>query len=155
VAAFASPVAAGEVIERGDLRVVYVSHDEGLVTMSPSAAATVVGRRAVRAVGRGSLVTPDVVGGGSPIAAGEGVVGVAVAAAAVPSSTLAAGDVVNVVVAGDAGEAGVVLVEGAVVHAVDELDTGGLVVSLRTSIANANRIAGIDAAKLRLVLVGR
>jgi hypothetical protein len=155
VAAFASPVAAGEVIERADLRVVYVSHDEGVLTMTPTAAATVVGRRAVRDVARGALVTPDVVSDGSSLAAGEGVVGVAVAASAVPSSTLSAGDVVNVVVAGEAGEAGAVVVEGAVVHAVEDLDTGGLVVSLRTSIANADRIAGSDASKLRLVLVGR
>lgn len=156
VAAFASAVRAGEVIEHADLRVVYVSSDGNLATTSPQAAAGFVGRRAVRDISKGSLLTADVVSAGEPVAAGEGVVGVAVAASAAPSSALAVGDTVNVVVSGADSSAEGVLVEGAVVHGIDELDAdGGMVVSLRTSVAAANRIAGAEATKLRLVLVGR
>lgn len=157
VAAFASGVRAGEVIEHDDLRVVYVSSDGALATTSPQAAASFVGQRAVRDISAGSLLTEDVVSGGEPVAPGEGVVGVAVAASAVPSSSLAVGDTVNVVVSGSAeSSSDAVLVEGAVVHGLDELDAdGGLVVSLRTSVAAANRIAAAEPTRLRLVLVGR
>ena len=79
---------AGEVIERADLRVVYVSSDGDLATTSPQAAAGFIGKRAVRDISKGSLLTADVVSGGEQLAAGEGVVGVAVAVSAVPSSVL-------------------------------------------------------------------
>jgi hypothetical protein len=156
-AAFASSVRAGEVIERADLRVVYVSSDGDLATTSPQAAAGFIGKRAVRDISKGSLLTADVVSGGEQLAAGEGVVGVAVAASAVPSSSLAVGDTVNVVASGSAESASdAVLVEGAVVHGLEKVDAdGGLVVSLRTSVAAANRIAAAEPTKLRLVLVGR
>ena len=157
VAAFAAAVRAGEEIERSDLRVVYVSSDGDLTTTSPQAAASFIGQRAVRDIAKGSLLTADVVSVGEAVAAGEGVVGVAVAASAMPSSSLAVGDTVNVVVSGS-GEAAAdaVLVDGAVVQAIDELHSeGGVVVSLRTSVASANRIAAAEPTKLRLVLVGR
>jgi hypothetical protein len=157
VAAFAASVRAGEVIDRADLRVVYVSSDGNLSTTSPQAAARFVGQRAVRDMSKGSLLTADAVAGGTPVGAGEGVVGVAVAASALPSSSLAIGDIVNVVVSGSESSAGDgVLVEGAVVHSIEELDAeGARVVSLRTSVAAANRIAAAEPTKLRLVLVGR
>ena len=159
VAAFASAVRAGDVIEHSDLRVIYVSSDGELATVSPDAASTYVGKRALRDVARGSLLTPDGVGDGPALAPGEGVVGVAIGAGAVPTSTLAVGDLVNVVTsAGDtgAGAGEAVLVEGAAIHAVEEADVDGtMIVSLRTSIAAANRVAAAEPTKLRLVLVAR
>ena len=156
VAAFASDVAAGEVIEHRDLRVVYVSSDGELATTSPEAAARFVGRRALRDVSSGSLLTDDVVADDQSVAAGEGVVAVAVAPSAVPSAALSVGDTVNVVVSGASeGSDDAVLVEGAVVHGLETLDAdGGVVVSLRTSTELANRIAAAEATRLRLVLVG-
>ena len=151
VAAFAAEVRAGEVIDRSDLEVVYLSHDGLVATVSPTGAARFVGQRAARDVGRGALLTPDVVSGGAVLPKGEGVVGVPVSRASSPSPTMATGDVVNVVLVGDAAE----VVERAVIHGVEELEDGsGWSVALRTTTAGAVRIASVDPQRVRLVLVG-
>ena len=152
VAAFAADVAAGDVIKRSDLEVVYISHDGSIATVSPEGAATFVGKPAARDVGRGSLLTADVVAEAAPLAAGEGVVGLSVSRSTAPSSRLTAGDLVNVVFIEDGSTR---VVERAVVHEVEELEDGsGWTVSVRTSLAIASRIAAVDPQTVRLVLVG-
>lgn len=153
VAVLAVNVAAGDEIRRSDLRVAYVSADGPLETVPPAAAAAFVGRRAAHRLAAGSLLTSAAVVEGSDLAAGEGVVAVAVGASAMPAR-LAVGDTVNVVASGSAGDA--VLVRGAVVHGIEALEVeGGAVVSLRTTEESANVVAAAEPSKLRLVLVGR
>jgi hypothetical protein len=155
VTVLAADVAAGEVIEHRDLRVAYLSADGPLEAISPEAAGDFVGRRAAHRLAAGSLLTSTAVVEGSELGAGEGVVAVAVGAAAMPAR-LAVGDTVNVVVSGTDVAAEAVLVRGAVVHGIEALEVeGGAVVSLRTSEEAANSIAAGEPSRLRLVLVGR
>lgn len=161
VLALASDVARGEVIERADLRIVFLSTDDDIAHVARADAATIIGRAAAADLAAGSLLTPGSVLEGSVVAAGEGVVGLSLEAGQVPSSRLRAGDVVNVVegIAATGAErtGGDVIVRGAEVFAVEEMTASGRIfVSLKTSEDDANRIAAAaERGPVRLVWIGR
>jgi Flp pilus assembly protein CpaB len=164
VLALAHDVARGEVIERSDLRVVYLSTDDAIAHVGRSGAATIIGRVAASDIAAGTLLTPGSVLEGSVVAAGEGVVGLSLEPGQVPSSRLRAGDLVNVVegistrdASSDRAAAGDVIVSGAEVFAVEEMTAPGRVfVSLKTTEADANLIAAAaERGPVRLVWIGR
>lgn len=153
VLALASDVARGEVIQPGDVRVVYVSSDEPIVTLSRTESASVVGHLAATDLKAGSLLTAALVADPQRVEQGEGVVGLALDPGQFPASGLAPGDLVNVVTAGETDSK--VLAEAAVVFAVESLGgQGRRFVSIRTSEGAANDIAAAaERGPVRLVLV--
>ena len=162
VLALAADVERGAVIEAADLRVVYIASDEPLSHLPESASATVVGRIATTDLEAGTLVTRSQVTERVALAPGDGVVGLALDPGQFPALGLLPGDRVNVVTAPPAdapdgdGEDAAVLAEGGEVFAVEDLgNQGRQFVSLRTSEADANRVASAaERAPVRLVLVG-
>lgn len=161
VLALAHDIARGEVIERADLRVVYLSTDDAIAHVGRENAASIIGRAAVADLSAGTLLTPGSVLEGSVLAAGEGVVGLSLEAGQVPSSRLRAGDLVNIVegmsASGSESVGGDVIVRGAEVFAVEEMTASGRVfVSLKTTEDDANRIAAAaERGPVRLVWIGR
>ena len=164
VLALTHDVARGEVIERADLRVVYLSTDDAIAHIGRADAATIIGRAAAADMTAGTLLTPSAVLEGSAVAAGQGIVGLSLEPGQVPSSRLRAGDLVNVVegvstTGADSGgaTAGEVIVRGAEVFAVEQATASGrMFVSLKTTEEDANRIAAAaERGPVRLVWVGR
>ncbi len=114
-----------------------------------------IGQVAISDMAAGTLITRASVSEVAALAPGEGVVGLALEPGQFPAGHLAPGDVVNVVAPGDTD--GDLLAEAAVVYSVEELGgQGRKFVSLRTSEADANRVAAAaESGPVRLVLVGR
>jgi hypothetical protein len=161
--ALANPMRRGEVVEAGDLRVVYVSAGDAIAHLDRTQAASVGGRVAVADLPAGTLLTAASVSPRLSVAPGEGVVGLALEPGQVPAGELVPGDVVNVV-AGPAsasvdssGRESTLLASLAEVYAVEDLGVQGRkVVSLKLPVADANRVAAAaERGPLRLVLVGR
>jgi hypothetical protein len=162
VLALAQEIRRGEVIERDDLRVVYLATDEAIAVVGRDDAVAVIGHVASSDMAAGTLLTRASVLDGSAVEAGAGVVGLALEPGQLPSSRLRAGDVVNVVRGagpGDAGSApaGEVVVRGAEVFAVEPASASGRVfVSLKASEGDADLIAAAaEQGPVRLVWVGR
>lgn len=161
VLAMASDVSRGDVIERDDLRVVFVATDDAIAHVARDDAASIIGRVAAADLAADSLITRFDVLDGSLLAPGEAVVGLALEAGQVPSSRLRVGDIVNVIAgpttSPDGQRAGEVIVSGAEVFAVDEdVASGRALISLKAGEADANRIAAAaEAGSVRLVWVGR
>lgn len=160
VLALANDVRRGEVIDRADLRVVFVATDDAIAHVRRDDAASIIGHAAAADLPVGALLTRASVVAGSILNAGEGIVGLALEPGQVPSADLRSGDIVNVVVGATTDGAGVrsgeVVVRGAEVYSVEpETSTGRILVSLKTSEENANRIAtAAEAGPVRLVWVG-
>jgi hypothetical protein len=166
VLALAGEVARGEVIEPGDLLVVYLGADQPVAHLPRGAAGELVGRVAVADLPAGTVLTRSHVVARSPLGPGDGVVGLALDPGQFPAMGLVPGDVVNVVTAAptgapdeaQAGEGSAgVLARRAEVYAVEPLGTQGrLFVSLRMPEAVANAVAAAaEGGPVRLVLVGR
>ena len=161
--ALARSVARGEVVERDDLRVVYLAADEPVAHLGRDQAGSVVGRVAQADLPAGALLTSASVAAGVAVNRGEGVVGLALEPGQVPAAALVPGDVVNVIAGpAEAGEGTQVappalLASRAQVFAVEELGAQGRrLVSLKLAEADANRVAAAaERGPLRLVLVGR
>ncbi len=159
------PIGRGEVVEAADLAVARVSVEGTSARLaSPAAArAAIVGRQALVNLTAGTLLTPEMVGSAQP-PAGSASVGIRLAAEALPSRQLRAGDWVQVVAAGTAqGEDSPTLVGGPVqvadVRAVsDQATSGDMVVYLDAPAEDAARIAsaaGTSGQALRLLGVRR
>lgn len=163
VLAVANEVARGDVIEAGDLTVVYVSSDDPIAHLGRDQASRVVGRTALTDLEQGALLTSRAVSDGPIVQAGEGIVGLSLEPGQVPSSRLRAGDLVNVIagappaVGGSTAEVeDTLLVEKAEVFAIEELPASGrLFVSLKMREPDANRVAAAaERGPVRLVMVG-
>jgi Flp pilus assembly protein CpaB len=157
VLVLANPVERGQVLAANDLRVVYMASDDAVATVSAEALGSLVGRLAVADLEASTIVTPAFFVDRETVAAGEGVVGLALSPGEYPTLGLAPGDVVDVIATGDpASESGGVLASGAVVFEVAELGTqGARFVSLRMPAEVAAEVAQAAAAGgVRLVLVG-
>lgn len=161
VLAVASPIDRGDVIEARDLRVVYVASDDE-VGLGSSESGRVVGMTAQVDLAPGTLVNEDLVTEGARVGEEEGMVGLPLDPGQYPAFDLAPGDRVNVVRAGSgepAGSegregAGPVLVRGVEVVAVADLAGGERkLVSVLASEEDADAIASVDSASVRLVLV--
>lgn len=177
--ALSAPVKRGDVIKPTDVRVVYLSSDDGIARLRRDESSAVVGRTALADMAPGTLLTRASVAPPVSISAGEGVVGLALDPGQVPSSKLLPGELVNVI-AGPAttatgprdgpdnssavgtalepeGGQASVLAYGATVFAVDSIGTQGRkFVSVKIPEADANRVAAAaERGPVRLVLVGR
>lgn len=153
VLALANPVERGQMLSAEDLRVVYVASDDPVETVSAERLGSLVGLMAVTDLDAGVIVAPGFFAAGEVLAAGEGVVGLALSAGEYPTTRLAPGDIVDVVAL---DEPGGVLVSAAVVFEVAEVGAqGGRFVSLRMSADEAAAVARAAAdGGVRLVLVG-
>jgi Flp pilus assembly protein CpaB len=171
VLASSQSLAAGHILEPGDLRVVDVSTDGGLGFLLAATESSVVGRPLAVPVGSGApLVSSDL---GSPPATGRGeaVVGVLCKAGQYPPS-LAPGDTVEIVDTGvgtasatagaglsagaPAGSSPIGLLTATVlgIDAPTDTATVGTVVSLRVSASDAPSVARAAAAgRISLILV--
>ncbi len=157
VLALANPVERGQMLTADDLRVVYVASEDPVATVSADALGSLVGRLAVADLEEGTIVTAVFFVDREVVAAGEGVVGLALSPGEYPTLRLAPGDVVDVIATGaPAGETGGVLAPRAVVFEVSELGTqGSRFVSLRMPADIAAEVAQTAASGgVRLVLVG-
>ena len=156
VLAVSRPVAAGQVIQASDLRVVRLSPSGGLAPMAAVAEGSVLGRPAAVALVPGTLLTPADLGS-PPLGGGAfDVVALALKAGAYPPS-LGPGERVEVVpvVSGGSSPASTAAVSGllnpmrAVVVAVDATPTGSsadAVVSLEVGPSDAAQVAALAAA---------
>jgi hypothetical protein len=156
VLAAARAVAAGAVLEPGDLRVVRVAADRGLATIPAAERARVVGRRAAVGLVAGSLLSPAALADTPPLPAGSVLVGALVKPGQHPLG-LRAGDAVVVYEAAPPPGAGNAAPPAggvpAVIAAVAERPRPeGTAVSLAVPAAEAARLARAGAEG-RLVLV--
>lgn len=160
VLALAVGVERGEVIDAGDLRVVYLESDDPIAHLPESASASVIGRIAVADLDAGTILTASQFTERSSLGADDGVVGLALDPGQFPALGLLPGDRVNVVAGAAATEgeddAAPVLARGAEVFAVEDLgNQGRQFISLRMPEDAANRVAAAaEQGPLRLVLVG-
>lgn len=153
----ASQIQRGDIIDSGDVRVVYVSGDDSLVRLDDSQLDRVVGHIALVDLAAGTLLTPSVVAEATALGAGDAVVGLSLDPGAYPSRGLAPGDRVSVVhttdIASLDGDTRVVS-RNATVFEVEELASDRLLVSILTSEGDAEVVAALaGAGNLRLVLV--
>jgi hypothetical protein len=155
--ATASSIERGEVIESGDVRVVYVASDDALARLDSSQLDQVVGRVALVGLTEGTLLTASVVADAAAVNAGDGVVGLSLDPGAYPARGLATGDRVNVVRSADVADLDAkptVIAHNVTVFAVEELSSDRLLVSILTRESDAEAVAAATSAGgLRLVLV--
>ncbi len=161
VLALASDLSRGQVIEPGDLRVVYLATDHPVAHLPRGASGELVGRVAVADLQEGTLVTRSNVVARSPLNPEEGVVGLALDPGQFPAIGLLPGDVVNVVTGLPEGTSAenwsAVLARRAEVYAVEPVGTQDRqFVSLKMPEDVANRVAAAaERGSLRLVMVGQ
>ncbi len=171
VLALARPVSRGDVIERSDVRDVYLASDDPIAHLTSGQSSLVVGRPARADMAAGTLLTSRSVDTGPTLDAGQGVVGLSLEPGQVPIDRLVPGDLVDVVSAAGAVSpapetdataspatiGAAVIAEGAAVYAVDDVGAQGRrVVSIKLAKDDANRVAAAaERGAIRLVLVGR
>jgi hypothetical protein len=167
VIALAVDVDRGDVIDLEDLQLVHIQTDDPLNVLDQHESGEVVGRLALSDMAAGTLLTTDDVTGGSVVEAGDGIVGLALAAGEYPSLAMRAGDMVDVVLTpGSADDSAVdgdlpsilalaegrVLVAGAMVVEVAEIgNQGDVFVALTTTESEAAlvaRAASLDRVRL-------
>lgn len=152
--ALATEVERGETITAGHLEVVYLGTDDVVARLDPSRSVDIIGRVAVADLEAGTLVTTSNVVDLPALGPGEGVVGLALDPGQYPAGPLSPGDIVNVVVPGDADS--LVIAEAATVFSVEDLGgQGRRFISLRAPEDDANTVAAAaESGPVRLVLVG-
>jgi hypothetical protein len=127
VLALKNDVAAGQIIEADDLKVVRVSADSGVALVASSASDDVVGQPATTNLLAGSLLVADAVGSDDGLAQGTTVIAIPVPRTEIPSDDLETGDrLVLYRTPGGSGDAGTgtdVIGSGRV-FSVDEGDDG-------------------------------
>lgn len=92
VLAMKNDVAAGQIIEADDLKVVRVSADDGVALVASSASDDVVGQPATTNLLAGSLLVADAVGSDDGLAQGTTVIAIPVPRTEIPSDDLETGD---------------------------------------------------------------
>ena len=92
VLAMADDVAAGQIIEQDDLKVVRVSADSGVTLVASSAMDQVVGQPATSNLLAGSLLVPEAVGSDDGLDQGTTVIAIPVPRTEIPSDELETGD---------------------------------------------------------------
>jgi hypothetical protein len=92
VLAMADDVAAGQIIEQDDLKVVRVSADSGVTLIASSAMDQVVGQPATSNLLAGSLLVPEAVGSDDGLDQGTTVIAIPVPRTEIPSDELETGD---------------------------------------------------------------
>src|SRR6266545_7846801 len=160
VLALAGSVSAGHVLSDADLTVVRIVPDPALGVLSESQRASVVGRSVRLPLAARSLLSQDVLGPAAWPPRGESLIAVSVKAGRVPTGVAAGAQVLVLVVPGSSATGGTDASRGeaqrapATVVSVAAADaSGGIVVSLLLSSADAVRIAGA-AGEVALVVQG-
>jgi hypothetical protein len=92
VLAMANDVAAGQIIEADDLKVVRVSADSGVTLVASSASDQVEGQPATTNLLAGSLLVPEAVGSDDGLAQGTTVIAIPVPRSEIPADDLETGD---------------------------------------------------------------
>lgn len=167
VVALSGDVARGQVLTDADLSTVYVGSDSAIATTPSEDRDRLVGRAALSDLRSGALLTGEQLG--DPVGvpeSGSGTVGLVLEAGQLPSLTLAPGDEVSVVAAGDptsGREPGEVVRRG-MVAAIEEQTADGPQtglrrwwVAIRAPQAEADDLGAVVAggARVQLVLVGQ
>ncbi|MGH8983557.1 MAG: SAF domain-containing protein [Acidimicrobiia bacterium] len=164
----ARDVSAGDVIARGDLRVVRVAADSDVATVPAAELEGLVGKVAATPLFEGALITEEQVSAGAPLGDDEAIVGVLVKPGQAPLGSLRVGTTVQVVQTADPSGVSAstpeVLSEGATVFAVsepapDDASAAGVAGSVLVSLqvptdASAAIVSAADAERIRLVVVG-
>ncbi len=155
----AATVSRGDTIEASDLRVAYISDTDGVRLLDPSQSDQIVGRTALVDLGPGTVINPDLVADQVRLDDGSAIVGVALDAGQYPTSGLAPGDRVNVVVSPPDGaepDDQAVLVERSEIFEVETMDDGRLLISIKAAEKDANAVAAVGSPdRIRLVQVPR
>lgn len=160
VLALAVDVSRGDTISATDLRVVYLASDDPIAAVPQASSADIIGRVAVTDLDAGTIVSRRLVAERVALAAGDGVVGLALDPGQYPASGLLPGDRVNVVtalaVSDGEGEGAALVASGGEVFSVEPLGgQGRQFISLKMPEEDANRVAAAaERGPLRLVLVG-
>lgn len=160
VVAVVRPVPAGAVVHRADLAVANISADPVLTPVPAAALDGLVGKRAARALGAGSLLTADAVTDVVTPVAGQSLVGVALTPAQLPAVALFAGDQVRIV-ATPGAQGGPVADPGRAVAAVvvgvaAAREDGTVVVDVTVpQAAAADLAAAVSTGRVALVLDSR
>jgi hypothetical protein len=157
----ARPVVVGHVLAAPDLRVVNVAVDPGVSIVSGSQASRVVGRVVSASLPAGSLLTPDVLGGGSVPGAGRGVAALALKAGQFPPE-IAPGARVSVVSvpsstsasAGSSASSGLARTWTATVISVTgRANEQTTVVSVELGESDALEVAAVPAGQVSVVML--
>jgi hypothetical protein len=149
------PLARGSVVAQGDLAVAQVAADPGVALVTADDSDELVGRALLTSLPAGALMTTDLLGPpGLQVDADSRTVGLELEPGGYPTSALAAGDTVSVVLTTDSGT---VLTDDAVVlesaPAVEGVPT--MLVSVVVDAAAAPRVAAAAAqGEARLLLHG-
>jgi hypothetical protein len=153
VLAVAQPVAAGQVIEAGDLREVRVATDGGVSTVAATASADVVGRTAAVPLVPGALLTEEQFGDAPVFDPSEAVFGAVLAEGRYPVE-LRAGDRVLLYELPDASEAAkpIEAVRATVVAVRDGQTLGSISATVSVAAGDAGAMA-TAAGQDRLILV--
>lgn len=168
VMAAARDVNAGDVLARGDLRVVRVAADSDVATVPAGDLEELVGKVAATPIFAGALITEDQVSTGAPLGEDEAIVGVLVKPGQAPLGSLRVGTTVQVVQTAEPSGVGEsapeVLSEEATVFAVsrpapEDASAAGVAGSVLVSLqvekaASAAIVSAADAERIRLVVVG-
>ncbi len=159
VLALSGPVERGAVITRSDLMVVDVSTDDLVNVLAGDQAALVVGNIALTDLSAGTLITSDLFVSRAPIAAGDGIVGLALSPGQFPTLSLRPGDVVRVVATprqGDDTADQSLLADAAEVVGVKPIGVQGqLFISLSMTTDEADVVsAAASQDRVRLIQVG-
>lgn len=157
----AADIERGSAVERSDLRVVRVQVGSAVATVSPTAAAELIGRVPLGQIPEGSLLVAEMFSETEALGSGEVVVGAALDPGEAPTSTIEPGTVVKLLYSPEtpAGEqlsapSSLVLGSGTV-WASETLGTGQIWLTVRVeeSVGLAVSQASQDEA-LRVVLAG-
>lgn len=152
----------GDVLEADDLTTAQVGTDGDVGYVSGTDLETLVGRVALTDIGAGAVVTAEMFGDPVEVTgAGDGLVGLVVSAAELPTLVPAAGDVVNVIASpqGETGS-GEYVAQAQVTSVVEVEDAARQEdlwhISLLTSETQADQLAMVVTgdAQIKLVLVG-
>ena len=156
-------VERGATLEADDVRVVYVSRDDGVARLDEAQLDQVVGRVALVDLAPGTLLSGSVIAERPALEPGEGVAGLALDPGAYPARGLSPGDQVNVVRSADptavttgggevdGGAPDVVVARGVTVLAVDELASDRRLVSVLAPEREAEAVAA-EAGRLETAL---
>ena len=158
----ARDIPAGRQLSDSDLRVVHLSTDGLVASITVAQRSTVIGQMAAVPIPAGALLAPSEFGRDAGLADDEAVVGVVLAPGAAPTADLRGGDRVAVIEAdksssttSPAAGSGTSVITTANVYAVDRGgSSSGTFVSLRVPASLAARVAAAAAGdRIRLVLL--
>ena len=158
VLVLARPVAVGQIITAGDLRVVQVAAGPELSTIPGRDSASVIGQSAGLSLPAGTLLTRNAISGAASLPAGDAIIAVALKPGQFPPDLVRGAHVIPVLTATTAGGGSSASLASsswsATVTSVQTLDNQqGSVVSLQLPRGQAQQLAGLPDGQVNLVVV--